>query len=50
MQILTQDSLTIKFEITVKLNNLVHHPFPLAPPITTAQSLALPFITTEIIY
>ena len=44
------DSLTLKCEITVKLNNLVHHPFPLAPPNITAQSLPPSFITTEIIY
>ena len=50
MQILTQDNLTLKFEITVKLNNLVHHPLPLAPPNITAQSLLPPFSTTEIIY
>ena len=50
IQILTQDNLTRKFEIIVKLNNLVPHPLPLAPPNITAQSLPPPFITTEIIY
>ena len=50
IQILTQDNLTRKFEIIVKLNSLVHHPLPLAPPNITAQSLPPPFITTEIIY
>ena len=50
IQILTQDNITFKFEITVELNNLVHYPLPLAPPKITAQSLAPPFITTEIIY
>ena len=50
IQILTHDNLTPKFEITVKLNNLVHHPFHLAPQNITAQSLLPPFITTEIIY
>ena len=32
IQILTQDTLTPKFEITVKLNNIIHHPLTLAPP------------------
>ena len=50
IQILQQDSLTLKLEITVRLNNIIQHPFPLAPPNLTAQSLPLPFITTEIIY
>ena len=36
IQILTQNKLTLKFEITVKLNNLVVHPLPLAPPNRTA--------------
>ena len=30
-QILTQDNLTLNFEVSVKLNNLLHHPLPLAP-------------------
>ena len=50
MQILQQSSLTLKFELTVRLNNIVQHPFPLDPPNITAQSLPPPFITTEIIY
>ena len=50
IQILQQSILTIKFELTVRLNNIVQHPFQLAPPIITAQSLPPPFITTEIIY
>ena len=50
IQILRQDNLTLKYEITVKLNNIVHHPLPLAPPNITAQSLPPPFITTELIY
>ena len=50
IQILRQDNLTLKLEITVKLNNIVHHPVPLAPPNITAQSLPPPFITTEVIY
>ena len=50
IQILRQDNLTIKFEITVKLNYIVHHPLPLAPPSITAQSLPPSFITTEVIY
>ena len=45
IQILTQDNLTLKFEITVKLNNLLHHHLPLVPPNITAQSLPPPFIT-----
>ena len=48
-QLLQQNSLTLKFEITVRLNNIVQHQFPLVPPIITAQSLPTPFITTEII-
>ena len=48
--ILTQDNLTLNFEITTKLNKLVHQPLPLAPPKITAQSLSPPFITTELIY
>ena len=32
IQILTQDILTLIFEITKKLNNLVHHSLPSAPP------------------
>ena len=50
IQILQQNSLQIKFEITVKLNNIVQHPYPLNPPNITAQSLPPPFITTEVIY
>ena len=50
IQILTQDKLTLKFEIKVQLNNLVHHLLPLTPPNITAQPLPPPFITTEIIY
>ena len=49
-QILQQNSLQLKFEITVKLNSIVQHPFPLSPPNITAQSLPPPFITTEVIY
>ena len=47
-QILQQSSLTLKFELTVELNKKVQHPFPLAPPNITAQSLPPTFITTEI--
>ena len=32
-QLLTQDNLTLKFEITVRLNNITHHSLPLAPQI-----------------
>ena len=39
IQILTQYNFTLKLEITVKLNNLVDHPLPLAPPNITAESL-----------
>ena len=31
IQILTQDNLTLKFEITVRLNKIIHHPLPLDP-------------------
>ena len=47
IQILTQDNLTLKFEVTVRLNNINHCPLSLAPPNITAQSLPPPFITTE---
>ena len=50
IQILQQNSLQLKFEITVKLNNIAQHPYPLNPPNITAQSLPPPFITTEVIY
>ena len=50
IQILQQSSLPLKFDLTVRLNNTVQHPFPLQSPNITAQSLPPPFITTEIIY
>ena len=50
IQILTQDNVTLQFELTVNLNNLVHHPLPLSLPNITAQSLPPPFITTDSIY
>ena len=50
IQILQQNSLQLKFEITVRFNNIVQHPFPLSPPNITAQSLPPPFITTEVMY
>ena len=50
IQILQQNSLQLKFEITIKLNIIVQHPYPLNPPNITAQSLPPPFITTEVIY
>ena len=50
IQILQQSNLTLKFELTVRLNNIVQYPFLLDPPNITAQSLPPPFITTEIIY
>ena len=50
IKILQQSSLTLKFELTVGLNKIVQHPFPLDPPNITAQSLPPPFITTEVIY
>ena len=43
IQILQQNSLQLKFEITVKLNNITQHPYPLNPPNITAQSLPSPF-------
>ena len=49
IQIIQQSSLTPKFELTVRLNNIVQHQFPLDPPNIIAQSLPPPFITTEII-
>ena len=33
IQIYTQDNLIFKFEITVRLKNIVHHSLPLAPQI-----------------
>ena len=50
IQILRQDNLAVKFEITVKQNKLIYHALPLAPPNITAQSLPPPFITTEVNY
>ena len=50
VQINQQNSLTLKFELTVRQNNIVQYPFPLDPPNITAQFLPPPFITTEIIY
>ena len=50
VQILQQNSLQLKFEITVKLNNIVQHPYPLSPPNITAHSLPPQFITTQVIY
>ena len=50
IQIFQQNSLQLKFEITIKLNNILQHPHPLNPPNITAQSLPPPFITTEVIY
>ena len=44
IQILTQDNLTLKHD------NLVHHPLPVAPPKITTQFLPPPFITTDLIY
>ena len=37
VQINQQNSLILKFELTVRLNNIVQHPFPLDPPKITAQ-------------
>ena len=50
IQKLQQNNLQLKFEITIKLNNIVQHPYPLNPPNITAQPLPPPFITTEVIY
>ena len=50
IQILQQNSLQLKFEITINFNNIVQHPYPLNPPNKTAQSLPPPFISTEVIY
>ena len=50
IQILQQNSLQLKFEILIKLNNNVQRPYPLNPPNITAQSLSPLFITTEVIY
>ena len=47
IQILQQNSLQLQFEITIKLNIIVQHPYP---PNITPQSLLPPFITTEVIY
>ena len=49
IEILVQDNLTHKNEETLKLNNLGHHPLPLALPNIAAQFLPPPFITTELI-
>ena len=50
IRILQQNSLQLKFEITIRLNDFVQQPYPLNPPNITAQSLPPPFITTEVIY
>ena len=50
IQILQQSSLTLKFELIVRLKIIVQHPLPLYPPNISAQSLPPPFITTEIKY
>ena len=50
VQILQQNSLQFKFEIPVKLINIVQNPYPLSPPNIAAQSLPPLFITTEVIY
>ena len=50
IQIPQQNSLQLKLEITIKLKNIVQHPYPLNPRNITAQSLPPPFITTEVIY
>ena len=41
IRIPSQDNLTLEFEITVRLNNIIHHPFSLAPlpPNITVQPL-----------
>ena len=49
IQILTQDNLKLKFEITVRLNNMIHHPLSLAPPLPP-NITPPPFITKAIIY
>ena len=41
IQILSQGNKTLKLEITMKLNNLVHHPLQLSLPNITAQPLPL---------
>ena len=38
IQKIIQYDLTLKFEITVRLNNIIHHHLSLAPPNITAQS------------
>ena len=50
IQILQQNSLQLKFEITIELNNIVQHPYPLNPLNITDQSLPTPFITIEMKY
>ena len=50
IQILQQNSLQLKFEITVKPNYIVQHSFPLSPPNITAQSLPPALITNELVY
>ena len=50
IEILQQSSLILIFELTVRLNNIVQHPYSLDPPNITAQSLPPPLITTEIKY
>ena len=41
--------LTLKIEITVKLNSLLHPSLPLPPPDITAHTLPPPVITAELL-
>ena len=50
IQILQQTGLQRKFEITIKLNKIVQHPYQLNPQNITAQLLPPPFITIEVVY
>ena len=48
IQILQQNSLQLKFEITIKLNNNVQHPYPLNPPINRVRHISQNQNTFEI--
>ena len=44
ISILIQDNLTLKFEITVRLINKIHHPLPLAHPENNSSIFTSPFL------
>ena len=47
IQKLTQDNLTLKFEITVRINNIIHNPLSLASPHLKPQKSSTNTIDTQ---